>query len=168
MKNIILVGMPGSGKSTVGVVLAKTLGLDFLDTDLIICKKEGRTLQRIIEQSGLEYFEKTENSVGCELMCCDTVVATGGSMVLYDEAMSHLKTMGTVVYIDVKLSELQRRISNITTRGITFKEGETLGDVYSYRRAFYEKYADVTVKIDDAPLEETVEKIVRLLNLAQD
>lgn len=163
MKNIILIGMPGSGKSTVGVILAKTLGLDFVDTDLIICKKEGRTLQSIIEDSGLEYFEKTENSIGCELGCENTVVATGGSMVLYDEAMSNLKAMGTVVFIDVQLEELQRRIRNITTRGITFKEGETLADVYSYRRPFYEKYADITVKVADSALEETVERIVALL-----
>lgn len=163
MNNIVLIGMPGSGKSTVGVVLAKTLGLDFVDTDLIICKNEGSTLQRIIENSGLEYFEKSENRVGCELDCKDTVIATGGSMVLYDEAMHHLKTIGTVVFIDVELSELQRRIRNITTRGITFKEGETLADIYAFRRAFYEKYADVTVKITDSALEETVERIVKML-----
>lgn len=164
MNNIILVGMPGCGKSTVGVILAKTLGMDFVDTDLVICKKEGRTLQRIIEESGLAYFEKTETAVGCELACTDTVVATGGSMVLYEEAMEHLKSMGKVVFIDVELSELSRRITNITTRGITFKEGETLSDVYAYRRDFYKKYADVTVKISDSALEETVEKIVSLLH----
>lgn len=162
--NIILVGMPGCGKSTVGVILAKTLGMDFVDTDLVICKKEGRTLQRIIEESGIEYFEKTETAVGCELECTETVVATGGSMVLYEDAMNHLKSMGKVVFIDVELSELTRRITNITTRGITFKEGETLSDVYAYRRDFYKKYADITVKISDSALEETVEKIVSLLH----
>ena len=163
MNNIVLIGMPGSGKSTVGVILAKTLGFDFVDTDLIICRKEGRTLQSIIEDSGLEYFEKVENTVGSELECMGTVVATGGSMVLYEEAMSRLKSMGTVVFIDVELSELQRRIKNITTRGITFKDGETLSDVYSFRRPFYEKYADVTLKISDSALEETVERITKLL-----
>lgn len=162
--NIILVGMPGCGKSTVGVILAKTLGMDFVDTDLVICKKEGRTLQRIIEESGIEYFEKTETTVGCELECTETVVATGGSMVLYEDAMDHLKSMGKVVFIDVELSELTRRITNITTRGITFKEGESLSDVYAYRRDFYKKYADITVKISDSALEETVEKIVSLLH----
>lgn len=163
MSNIILVGMPGCGKSTVGVILAKTLGFDFVDTDLIICKKEGRTLQRIIEESGLAYFEKTESTVGCELECENTVVATGGSMVLYEDAMEHLKSLGRVVFIDVELAELERRITNITTRGITFKEGETLADVYSYRRDFYKKYADITVSIADSALEETVEKIVSQL-----
>lgn len=165
MNNIILVGMPGSGKSTVGVILAKTLGMDFVDTDLIICKKEGTTLQKIIENSGLEYFEKAENSAGCELECSNTVVATGGSMVLYEEAMRHLKEMGKVVFIDVELSELQRRITNITTRGITFKKGETLADVYAFRRSFYENYADITIKISSSALEETVEKIISKLNL---
>ncbi len=162
--NIILVGMPGCGKSTVGVILAKTLGMDFVDTDLVICKKEGRTLQRIIEESGIEYFEKIETAVGCELQCTETVVATGGSMVLYEDAMNHLKSMGKVVFIDVELSELIRRITNITTRGITFKEGENLSDVYAYRRDFYKKYADITVKISGSALEETVEKIVSLLH----
>lgn len=164
MSNIILVGMPGCGKSTVGVILAKTLGMDFVDTDLIICKKEGRTLQKIIEESGLEYFEKTESAVGCELDTADTVVATGGSMVLYEDAMKHLKEKGTVVFIDVDLPELERRITNIKTRGITFKEGETLADVYSFRREYYKKYADITVSISDSALEETVEKIVGQLN----
>ena len=129
MSNIILVGMPGCGKSTVGVILAKTLGLDFVDTDLIICKKEGSTLQKIIEEQGLEYFEKTECEVGSVLDVTDTVVATGGSMVLYEDAMEHLKSTGKVVFIDVDLPELERRITNITTRGITFKAGETLRDV---------------------------------------
>ncbi len=164
MNNIILVGMPGCGKSTVGVILAKTLGFDFVDTDLIICKKEGRTLQRIIEESGLDYFEITENAVGCDLQCSNTVVATGGSMVLYEEAMKHLKATGKVVFIDVELPELIRRVTNIKTRGIAFKEGETLSDVYTYRRDFYKKYADVTVNISDSALEETVEKIVAKLN----
>ena len=163
MSNIILVGMPGCGKSTVGVILAKTLGMDFIDTDLIICKKEGSTLQKIIEEQGLEYFEKTECEVGSVLDVTDTVVATGGSMVLYEDAMEHLKSTGKVVFIDVDLPELERRITNITTRGITFKAGETLRDVYNFRREYYKKYADITVKISDSTLEETVEKIVSQL-----
>ena len=163
MSNIILVGMPGCVKSTVSVLLAKTLGLDFVDTDLIICKKEGSTLQKIIEEQGLEYFEKTECEVGSVLDVTDTVVATGGSMVLYEDAMEHLKSTGKVVFIDVDLPELERRITNITTRGITFKAGETLRDVYNFRREYYKKYADITVKISDSALEETVEKIVSQL-----
>lgn len=163
--NIILVGMPGCGKSTVGVVLAKTLGMDFLDTDLVICKQQGCTLQKIIEDKGLGCFEKIESAVGQSLDVKGTVVATGGSMVLCDEAMEHLRSIGRVVFIDVELSELERRITNITTRGITFREGETLGDVYRYRRSFYEKYADITVQVDAAgSIENTVEKLVEKLS----
>ena len=162
--NIILIGMPGCGKSTVGVVLAKTLGMDFTDTDLLICKREGSTLQKLIEDKGLDYFESVESAVGKELDASRTVVATGGSMVLYEDAMKALKEMGRVVFIDVELDELKRRITNITTRGITFKEGETLEDIYRTRRPYYEKYADVSVKADSSvSVENTVEKILEKL-----
>ncbi|MGN0452411.1 MAG: shikimate kinase [Ruminococcus sp.] len=164
MNNIILVGMPGCGKSTVGVVLAKTLGLDFIDTDLIICKKEKSKLQKIIEKKGIDYFSSVECTVGKELDLSDTVVATGGSMVLYEEAMEHLKSIGKVVFIDVSFEELEHRITNIKTRGITFKEGETLRDIYDFRRPYYEKYADCTVKITEGTIENTVEKLVKLLS----
>lgn len=164
MKNIILVGMPGCGKSTVGVVLAKALGMDFTDTDLMICKQEGATLQKIIEKSGLEYFAEVESHVGKSLNLSDTVVATGGSMVLYEDAMEHLKSIGTVVFIDVALSELQRRITNITTRGITFKAGETLSDIYALRHPLYVRCADVTVTVgEDSSIEQSVEKLVETL-----
>ncbi len=155
--------MPGCGKSTVGVVLAKTLGSDFADTDLLICRRENATLQRVIEEKGLEYFEAVECSVGKELSVHNTVVATGGSMVLYPEAMESLKALGHVVFIDVDLPELARRITNITTRGITFKEGETLESIYKSRRPYYEKYADITVNICEDSIENTVEKIIRFL-----
>lgn len=163
MKNIVLVGMPGCGKSTVGVVLAKTLGMDFIDTDLIICKKEGATLQKIIEKKGLDYFAEIEKGVGMGLELTDTVIATGGSMVLYREAMEHLKETGIVVFIDVKLSELQRRITNITTRGITFEKGETLSDIYLSRRPHYEEYANITVTVEDGSIEQTVERLTETL-----
>lgn len=163
MNNIILIGMPGCGKSTVGVVLAKTLGFDFADTDLLICKKERSTLQRIIEDKGLEYFAAVECAVGKDFIAENTVVATGGSMVLYGEAMNALKAIGKVVFIDVDLPELTRRITNITTRGITFKEGETLESIYHSRRPYYKKYADITVNICEDSIEKTVEKLVKLL-----
>lgn len=165
MDNIILIGMPGCGKSTVGVVLAKTLGFDFTDTDLLICKREGSTLQKLIEDRGLEYFQQVETEVGKELQVSRTVVATGGSMVLYEEAMKSLKEKGKVVFIDVELEELVRRITNITTRGITFKDGETLEDIYHSRRPFYKKYADVTVNVMDSSVEQTVEKLVEELKM---
>lgn len=160
MSNIILIGMPGCGKSTVGVILAKTLGMDFIDTDLLICKREHSTLQTIIESKGLEQFERIECEIGKDLECENTIIATGGSMVLYDGAMDNLKKMGKTVFLDVGLYELTHRLSNIKTRGITFKKGETLRDIYSYRRPYYEKYADITVKVGNGTVEETVERIL--------
>ena len=163
MKNIVLVGMPACGKSTVGVILAKTLGMRFTDTDLLICEKEQDTLQNIIESKGLEYFERLECSVGAELKAENTVIATGGSMIMYKEAMTRLKEIATVVYIDVSLPEIKRRLVNIKTRGITFGEGETLDDIYSIRTPLYRKYADITVSADDFSIEETVTKLTELL-----
>ena len=164
MKNIVLVGMPGCGKSTVGVILAKTLGLSFTDTDLLICAKEEDTLQNIIERKGLSYFEAVENEVGETLKVKNTVVATGGSMIMYEKAMAHLKEIATVVYINVSLSELKRRLVNIKTRGITFAEGETLDDIFDIRTPLYQKYADITVNADDFTIEETVTKLTEMLN----
>lgn len=163
MKNIVLVGMPGCGKSTVGVILAKTLGLSFTDTDLLICAKEENTLQNIIEEKGLSYFEAVENEVGESLKVKNTVVATGGSMIMYEKAMAHLKEIATVVYIDVSLQELKRRLVNIKTRGITFDKGETLDDIFEIRTPLYKKYADITVNADDFTIEETVTKLTEML-----
>jgi len=163
MKNIVLVGMPGCGKSTVGVILAKTLGMSFTDTDLLICAKEGTTLQNIIEEKGLAYFENVENEVGEKLWVKNTVVATGGSMIMYEKAMAHLKEIATVVYIDVSLQELKRRLVNIKTRGITFGKGETLEDIYAIRTPLYQKYADITVNADSFSIEETVTKLTEMI-----
>lgn len=163
MDNIIMIGMPGSGKSTVGVLLAKALGMDFIDTDLIICRNSNMKLQEIIETQGLEAFSKLESDVGKSLRTHHSVVATGGSMVLYEEAMKSLKELGTVVYIDVDYSELKRRIRNIKTRGITFAEGETLKDLYEHRTPLYEKYADITVKSGKGRIEDTVSKVMEKL-----
>ncbi len=163
MKNIVLVGMPGCGKSTVGVILAKTLGLSFTDTDLIICAKEEDTLQNIIEKKGLSYFEKVENEVGESLNVKNTVVATGGSMIMYEKAMANLKEIATVIYIDVSLEELTRRLVNIKTRGIAFGKGETLDDIFNIRTPLYKKYADITVNADEFTIEETVTKLTEML-----
>ena len=164
--NIILIGMPGSGKSTLGVLLAKYSGYSFVDLDLIITKKTGKKLQKILDQDGYDAFLKIENQVGKELDCEKTVVATGGSMVLSAEGMEHLKKIGTVVYINVPIDEIIRRVTNVATRGIALKDGETLNDVFKERTPLYEKYADVTVDFENASnLEETVDKIMEKLNL---
>ncbi len=166
MKNILLVGMPGCGKSTVGVILAKTLGMSFVDTDLIICAKEENTLQNIIETKGLEYFQQVECEVGESLDVKNTVIATGGSMILYESAMKSLKEKSTVVYIDVNLDELKKRLVNIKTRGITFGKGETLDDIFSIRTPLYKKYADLTIDADSFTIEENVTRLTELLKKA--
>ncbi len=165
MKNVILIGMPGCGKSTAGVILAKSLGFDFTDTDLIISKKCGKKLQAVLDEDGIDYFLQMENKVGCELECRNTVVATGGSMVLSTDAMEHLKEIGTVVYIDVPLDVLKKRITNMKTRGIVFEKGESLDDVFKKRTPLYKKYADITVTVaKNGNLENTVTRIADFLH----
>lgn len=161
MKNVVMVGMPGSGKSTIGVILAKSLGFDFVDTDLVICKREGKKLQEIIDTEGLERFLKIEQQVGEEISPVNSVVATGGSMILSDEAMKNLKKDGIVVYVEVSLEILKKRITNMKTRGIAFKKGETLEDIFRVRTPLYEKYADITITADENTVpEDCVNQIV--------
>lgn len=161
MKNVVMVGMPGSGKSTIGVILAKSLGFDFVDTDLVICKREGKKLQEIIDTDGLEKFLEIEQQVGEEISPVNSVVATGGSMILSDEAMKNLKKDGIVVYVEVPLEILKKRITNMKTRGIAFKKGETLEDIFRVRTPLYEKYADITITADENTVpEDCVNQIV--------
>ncbi len=165
MSSIILIGMPGSGKSTLGVLLAKALGYSFIDTDLIISRKAGKPLQRILDEDGLDRFLELEQEVGSSLDCDCTVVATGGSMVLSQPAMERLKSLGRVVYLSVPLGEIKRRVTNITTRGIAFHKNETLDNVFEQRSPLYEKYADLTVEITagDGGIERAVESLTRAL-----
>lgn len=161
MKNVVMVGMPGSGKSTIGVILAKSLGFDFVDTDLVICKREGKKLQEIIDTEGLEKFLEIEQQVGEEISPVNSVVATGGSMILSDEAMKNLKKDGIVVYVEVSPEILKKRITNMKTRGIAFKKGETLEDIFRVRTPLYEKYADITITADENTVpEDCVNQIV--------
>lgn len=161
--NVVLIGMPGSGKSTCGVVLAKALGYSFEDTDLLISKKAGKRLQSILDNDGVAEFLRLEEEIGSSVECDGSVIATGGSMVMSEKAMIHLKEIATVVYISVPIDELLHRIKNFKTRGIVFEHGETFEDLFNERTPLYQKYADITVEFKDDNLETTVEKIKRLL-----
>ena len=163
MNNIVLIGMPGAGKSTVGVLLAKTLGDAFLDTDLVIQEREGRLLQDLVDELGVEAFLDREADAICSVDCDRTVIATGGSVVCRDGAMEHLKDLGRIVYLQLPLEELERRLHNISTRGIAMAPGETLAHIYDYRSPLYQKYADLTVAVDRQTLEETVEQVLNAL-----
>ena len=163
MDNIILIGMPGSGKSTVGVLLAKTLGYGFLDTDLTIQQREGALLQEILDQRGLEAFLDAEEAAICSVDCARTVIAPGGSAVCRPGAIGHLRQLGRVVYLRLSLGALEGRVNNIGTRGIAMSPGQTLADVYADRAPLYDQYADCTVDADGQTLEETVSAVLRAL-----
>lgn len=163
MNNIILIGMPGAGKSTVGVLLAKTLGYAFLDTDLVIQEREGRLLQDLVDELGVEAFLDREAAAVSSVDCDRTVIATGGSVVCRDGGMEHLRKLGRTVYLHLPLEELERRLHNISTRGIAMAPGETLAHIYDYRAPLYRKYADLTVAVGRQTLEETVEQVLHAL-----
>lgn len=160
MKNIILIGMPGAGKSTVGVLLAKSLLMDFCDTDLIIQRKAGKALCDIINETSTEYFIKLEEEIIASEDFSNTVVATGGSAVYGSNAMEKLKKNGVIIYLQVNLPELTSRLGDITTRGIAMDKNMSLSALFSERSPLYEKYAHITVDCTDKTPEECVNIIV--------
>lgn len=160
MKNIVLIGMPASGKSTVGVLLAKTIGFLFVDTDLIIQQNTGRLLQDIINKDGLDAFCIAEERAICSVSAeSGSVIATGGSAVYSREAMLYLKKYGVVYYLRISAEELKKRLSNIKTRGIAMRPGDTIDDVFVRRAALYEEYADITIECEGKSAEEIVKEI---------
>ena len=163
MNNITLIGMPGVGKSTIGVVLAKILGYQFIDSDLLIQKQEKRRLSTIIEQEGYAGFMKIENRVNAAIDVDDTVIATGGSVVYCEDAMKHLKSVGTVVYLKLSLESLSKRLGNLKGRGVLLKEGQTLKDLYEERTPLYEKYADIVVDEEGKNLEASLHAVLEIL-----
>ena len=160
MNNIILIGMPGAGKSTVGVVLAKVLGYKFLDSDLVIQEKEGKLLSQLIEEYGDAGFIKIENDVNKSIEVDHTVIATGGSAVYGTEAMEHFRRIGTVIYLEVPYKEIENRVGSLKDRGVVSNGKASIEDIYADRIALYEKYADVIIKEWDIPIRETIKKIL--------
>lgn len=157
--NIILTGMPGAGKSTVGVILAKTLGMNFVDVDIRISQTQGMRLQEILDTCGIGAFLQAEEQEALSITDEHAVISTGGSMVMSKRAMTYLQETGVNIYLDVPLDALEERLVNIRTRGVVPKPGETIADIWLVRRPLYEKYAEVTIPCGDRTTEEIVSEI---------
>ena len=160
MKNVVLIGMPGSGKSTVGVLLAKAMGYGFLDIDLVIQQQEGALLQDIIDHKGVDYFLEAEEKAVCSVNCHRHIIAPGGSAVCREGGALHLKELGPVIYLRVPLEELTRRIRNLDSRGVAMRPGQTLADVMAARAPLYERYADLIV---DSPAGQSLAETANLV-----
>ncbi|MCR5388230.1 MAG: shikimate kinase [Lachnospiraceae bacterium] len=152
--------MPGVGKSTIGVILAKEIGFSFLDSDLLIQDKYKKKLSAIIAERGIDGFLKAEEEVNASIEARRTVIATGGSVVYSEKAMAHLKEIGTVIYIKSSVETLSRRLNNLKGRGVVLREGQTLQSLFEERMPLYEKYADIIVDEDNCDIEETLDKII--------
>ena len=161
--NVVLIGMPGVGKSTLGVVLAKELGYEFVDADLLIQKRENRLLKEIIAQEGVDGFLKIENDVNASIDTHKTVIATGGSVIYGVEAMEHYKNIGRVVYLKVGMEVLTKRLKNVKQRGVVMRPGQSLISLYNERSVLYEKYADITIDEKDNTMEEVVADLIAAL-----
>lgn len=166
-ENIVLIGMPGVGKSTVGVILAKVLGYQFIDADLVIQKRENRLLHEIISEEGLDGFLKAEENANVYIAQNEekSIVATGGSVVYCEKAMQELKKTGRVIYLELEYDQLKKRLGNLKGRGVVLKDGQDLRGLYEERIPLYEKYADLTVNEKNLDVEQTLQKIVDRLSL---
>lgn len=161
--NLILIGMPGSGKSTCGVLAAKALLKNFFDTDLLLQGLEQEKLQNIIDNKGIDYFLSAEEQAIIALNLDATVIATGGSVIYSEKAMQHLKSMGKVIYLHLEYDTMAARIKNITSRGVVLKSGTTLREMYDERLPLYRKYADGVIYCDENTVEQTVEQIIKFI-----
>ncbi|WP_246496115.1 shikimate kinase [Methanocalculus chunghsingensis] len=157
--NIILIGMPGAGKSTVGVILAKTLGMQFIDCDILIQQQSGRMLQEILDRDGPDAFRRMEEEAILSLHPRHSVIATGGSVIWSRAAMEHLRSLGVVVYLEISFEEMEKRLKNITTRGIVLLPNQTLRGMYLQRVPLYEEYADDTIPCSGEDVESVVRRI---------
>jgi shikimate kinase len=162
--NVVLIGMPAVGKSTLGVLLAKATSRDFIDTDVYIQARERRTLAEILATEGRDGFRRIEEGAVLTLDCRDSVIATGGSVVYGDRAMAHLKARGTIVHLDLPLQTLKQRLRDLKLRGVVMTEGQTLEDLFAARAPLYKRYADVTVDCRGQTHEEVLERLVAALS----
>lgn len=163
-KNIVLIGMPGAGKSTLGVLLAKKNSMDFVDTDLLIQLKNNSSLQDLVDNFGYLKLRELEEGVLCALDCTNHIVATGGSAVYSNKAMVHLKKNSLIIYLQISLSELQVRVKDYANRGIACKPGDDLPTLYQERQKLYEKFADVTINCDNKSPEDVLRDIDASIN----
>lgn len=161
--NIILIGMPGAGKSTLGVLLARAMNYRFLDTDLVIQEREGKLLCEIIAEEGMERFLEIEGEVNAGIEAERTVIAPGGSAIYSEVAMNHFAEIGTIVYLHVPVTELQKRLGDLKRRGVVLKEGQSLEMLFEERRVYYEKYAQVTVDVAKEEVAEILAELIRKL-----
>ncbi len=159
MKNIVMIGMPGAGKSTIGVILAKELGYHFIDSDLVIQEREGKLLREIIASEGLERFKEIENQANYEIEATNSVIATGGSVIYGKEAMERFHERDIVVYLKLSYKSISKRIGDPKKRGVVLKENQTLKDLYDERCPLYEKYAHITVDADDLGVGEVMHAV---------
>ena len=166
MENIIFIGMPAVGKSTVGVVVAKRLGYQFIDTDLLIQEEEGNLLREIIEKKGIDGFLEIEDRVNAKVEVHNTVISPGGSVVYCENAMKHYKEIGTVVYLMASYETINKRLKSAKNRGVVLRAGQTLKDLYDERVPLFERYADLTVCEDGLKLEDTIDKVIGALQSA--
>lgn len=161
--NITLIGMPASGKSSVGVVLAKRLGKKFVDTDIVIQEKYGKLLKELIEEHGDEGFREIEDEVNAGLDLDNSIISPGGSVVYGEKAMQHLKEISVIIYLELSYTAIKSRLGDLRERGITLKEGQSLKDLYLERVPLYEKYADITVNEMKKSLAKTIDEICERL-----
>ncbi|SDF76458.1 shikimate kinase [Marvinbryantia formatexigens] len=164
MENITLIGMPGAGKSTVGIVLAKVLGYDFIDSDLLIQKEEGKLLWQIMRDEGIAGFNQIEERVNSQINVTHSVIATGGSVIYGPKAMEHLRSISTVVYLKVNYRTLRRRLGDLNKRGVVLKPGQSLSDLYQERTPLYEQYAHRIVSVGGKNVQQSVEEIINALS----
>jgi len=163
--NLILIGMPGAGKSTIGVLLAKQFALDFIDTDLILQRRMGLRLQQMINLQGLHSFRQAEEEMLLALDCRKTLISTGGSVIYSERGMQFLKHLGQVIYLQISLPQLQQRLSNMGQRGVVIAQGQTFADLYAERAPLYQQYADICIDTDDLDVEAVLQKIENQVEL---